>query len=196
MSVFARLIALLGLALIAACTKPVVYAPEAEVVAARYQHPGPAEIAVINIVNNDSGTGEHAALLITAPSQRVLFDPAGSWDHPASPERHDVRYGMTPDQLHRYIHYHARRTHRVQILRLQVEPEVAEFLLRQAEGYGTVPDAFCAKSIVAILRRVPEFAFIRDSFQPNSLAEQFATVPGVVEELIYSDAEPTARQTY
>lgn len=196
MPTLARLLALLGLVLIAACTKPVVFAPEADVIAARYQHAGPIEIVIYNVVNNERGTGEHAALLINAPSQRVLFDPAGSWTHPQSPERHDVHYGITEQQLFRYTYYHARRTHHVRIQHLQVPPEVAEQILRLAEAYGPVPDAYCAKSIVAILNQVPQFAFIRDSFYPNSLSDQFATIPGVVEERIYSDAEPTARQQY
>lgn len=196
MPLILRIVALLGLVLVAACTKPVVYAPEAEVIAARYQDPGPIEISVYNVINNETGRGEHAALLINAPSQRVLFDPAGSWNHPESPERHDVQYGMTPEQLHRYTYYHARRTHHVLILTLAVPPETAEYILRLAESYGPVPDGYCAKSIVAILRQVPGFEFLRDSFQPNSLTDQLATIPGVTVERIYSDAEPTARQTY
>lgn len=191
-----RLLALVGLALLAACTKPVVWAPEADVIAARYQHAGPTEIVLFNVIANDGGRGEHAALMINAPSQRVLFDPAGSWTHPASPERHDVHYGFNPDQLYRYTYYHARRTHHVLIQRLQVAPETAEYILRLAEAYGPVPDAYCAKSIVAILRQVPGFEFIEDSFYPNRLSEQFATLPGVVEERVYSDAEPTERQRY
>lgn len=196
MPLILRFVARLGLLLVAACTKPVVYAPEAEVIAARYQHPGPIGISVYNVINNETGRGEHAALLINAPSQRVLFDPAGSWSHPESPERHDVQYGMTPEQLHRYTYYHARRTHHVLILHLEMPPETAEYILRLAEAYGPVPDAYCAKSIVAILRQVPGFEFLRDSFQPNSLTDQLATIPGVTVERIYSDAEPTARQTY
>lgn len=191
-----RLLALIGLALLAACTKPVVWAPEADVIAARYQHDGPAEIVIFNVIANDGGRGEHAAMMINAPSQRVLFDPAGSWTHPLSPERHDVHYGFNADQLFRYTYYHARRTHHVRIQRLTVPPEMAEYVLRLAEGYGPVPDGYCAKSIVAILRQVPGFEGIEDSFYPNRLSEQFAQVPGVVEERIYSDAEPTERQRY
>lgn len=190
-----RLLALLGLALLAACTKPAVWAPEADVLAARYQHAGPAEIVIFNVIDNERGTGEHAAMMINAPSQRVLFDPAGSWTHPASPERHDVHYGFDDSQLYRYTYFHARRTHHVRIQTLQVAPETAEYILRLAEAAGPVPDAYCAKSIVAILNQVSGFSFA-DSFYPNRLSEQFAAVPGVTEQRIYSDAEPTERQRY
>ena len=196
MSLILRLFALVGLVLLAACTKPVVWAPEADVIAARYQHEGPAEIVLFNVIDNERGRGEHSALMINAPSQRVLFDPAGTWTHPLSPERHDVHYGFNAAQLYRYTYYHARRTHHVLIQRLQVPPETAEYILRLAEASGPASDGYCAKSIVAILNQVPGFEFIEDSFYPNRLSEQFAAIPGVVEERIYSDAEPTERQQY
>lgn len=196
MTPFVRVLALLALALVAACTKPVVWAPEEDVIAARYQHDGPAQIVLFNVVSNQSDSGEHAALMINAPSQRVLFDPAGSWTHPQSPERHDVHYGFDAQQLYRYTYYHARRTHRVRIQTLDLPPETAEYILRLAEQNGPVPDAYCARSIFDILMQVPGFEWMRPSFQPNRLSDQFATIPGVTEEVIYSDAEPTERQQY
>mgnify|MGYP001342126386 FL=1 len=75
-------------------------------------------------------------------------------------------------------------------------PETAEYILRLAEQEGPASDGFCAKAIIAILRQVPEFTWLRDGFQPNRLSDQFATIPGVTEERIYSDAEPTERQQY
>lgn len=195
MSMIARIFAIVALALVTACTKPVVWAPEEDVIASRYVHSGPAEIVIFNVINNETGRGEHAAMMINA-SQRVLFDPAGSWTHPSSPERHDVHYGFDATQLYRYTYYHARRTHHVRIQHLQVSPETAELVLRLAEHNGPVPDAYCAKSIVGILNQVPGFEWIETSFYPNNLSEQFATIPGVTEERIYSDAEPTERQQY
>jgi len=195
MTQFARFVALLSLAFLAACTKPVVWAPEEDVVASRYVHEGPAEIVIFNVVSNDGDRGEHAALMINA-SQRVLFDPAGSWTHPLSPERHDVHYGFDAAQLHRYTYYHARRTHRVRIQRLEVPPATAEYILRLAEQTGPVSDAYCARSIFDVLQQVPGFEGFNSSFYPNRLSEQFAEIPGVVEEVIYSDAEPTERQQY
>lgn len=183
------------LALLAACTKPVVWAPEADVIAARYVHDGPASIALFTIINNESGTGEHAALMINA-SQRVLFDPAGSWSHPLSPERHDVHFGFNNQQLFRYTYFHARRTHRVRIQHLNVAPETAEYILRMAQQAGPVPDAHCARSIGQIFGHVQGLRHMPVVFQPNRLADAFATVPGVREEVIYSDAEPTEAQAY
>ena len=191
-----RLLALAALLLAAACTKPVVWAPDETVAAARYRHPGPTEIVLFNVINNQSGQGEHAALMISAPSERVLFDGAGSWTHPASPERHDVHHGFTDEQLFRYTHYHARRTHHVLKQRLEVTPEQAEAILRLAQGYGPVPDANCARAVALILRQVPGFETLPVSYYPNVLSAAFARLPGVSEERIYSDAEPTERQRY
>jgi len=192
----ARLLAIMALVLVSACTKPVVYAPEADVEAARYQHGGPVELVLFNVVKNDGGSGEHSALMINAPSQRVLFDPAGSWTHPLSPEQHDVHFGFNDQQLFRYTYYHARRTHHVLIQRLQVSPEVAETVLAAARNYGPVPDAYCARSIFAVLQTVPQFAHLETEWYPNGLSEQFGQIPGVIEERVYSDAEPTERQQY
>lgn len=191
-----RLLALAALMLLAACTKPVIFAPDAAVQAARYQHAGPFEIVVFNVINNENGRGEHAALMINAPSERVLFDGAGSWTHPLSPERHDVHHGFNDAQLFRYTYYHARRTHHVLKLRMEVSPQLAEAILRQAQAYGPVPDAQCALSIVRILSAFPEFASLPTSWYPNVLTTAFAALPGVTAERIYSDAEPTARQQY
>ena len=195
MAPVSRLVALVMLALLAACTKPVIYALEADVIAARYQHDGPTEIVLFNVIDNERGSGEHAALMINA-SQRVLFDPAGTWTHPLSPERNDVHYGFTEAQLFRYTYYHARRTHHVLIQRLLVPPETAELILRLAERQGPVADAYCARSIFDILAQVPGFEGMSSSFYPNRLSEQFALIPGVTEQRVYSDAEPTERQQY
>ncbi len=196
MALLCRLVALVALALAAACTKPVVWAPEEAVQAARYRHPGPPEIVLFNVINNENGRGEHAALMISAPSERVLFDGAGSWSHPTSPERHDVHHGFNDDQLFRYTYYHARRTHHVLKQRLAVTPEQAEQILRLAQAYGPVPDANCARAVAIILRQVPGFEGLPVSFYPNVLSAAFAQLPGVTEERIYSDAEPTERQRY
>jgi hypothetical protein len=189
-----RLVAWVALAGAAACTKPVVWAPDEAVQAARYRHAGPTEIVLFNVIHNETGNGEHAALMINAPSERVLFDGAGTWTHPASPERHDLHHGFTDEQLFRYTYYHARRTHHVLKLRLEVPPETAERIYRLAQAYGPVPDAQCALAIARILRQVPGFESLPVTYYPNTLARAFAALPGVTEERIYSDAEPTERR--
>ncbi|MCC5986394.1 MAG: hypothetical protein JJT95_01855 [Pararhodobacter sp.] len=190
-----RILLLIFVALAAACTKPAVWAPDEEVIAARYVHGNPASITYFNVINNDTGTGEHAALMINA-SERVLFDPAGTWQHPQSPEQHDVHFGFDDRQLHRYIYYHARRTHHVRKHYLELPPEHAELILRLARQAGPVSDGFCARSIGEILRQIPGLEHMPVAFQPNRLSDAFARLPGVREERIYSDAEPTERQSY
>lgn len=194
-SLFSRLMALVVLVFLAACTKPAVWAPDEAVQAARYSHDGPSEIWLYNVISNENGRGEHAALLING-SQRVLFDPAGSWQHPQAPERHDVHYGMTDRMVFMYTYYHARRTHHVRIQRLEVSPGVTERLIALAEQAGPVPDGQCARSIGVLLGQVPGFEGIPVSYYPNRLSDAFAELPGVREERIYSDAEPTERQRY
>jgi hypothetical protein len=195
MPVLFRIIALVALALAAACTKPAVWAPDEAVQAARYRHAGPPEIVLFNVISNERGSGDHAALMINA-SERVMFDPAGSWSHPLSPEQHDVHFGFDEAQLFRYTYYHARRTHHVLKQSLEVSPEVAEAILQLARRAGPVADSQCAAAIGRILRQVPGFESIPITLRPNTLSAAFGRLPGVVEERIYSDAEPTERQQY
>ena len=190
-----RIVLLSLVALLAACTKPAIWAPDEEVAAARYVHPGPPSITLFNVISNETGTGAHAALMINA-SQRVLFDPAGSWQHPQSPEQHDVHYGFDDRQLFRFIYFHARRTHHVRKQYLELPAQHAEMILQLARQAGPVADGFCARSIGEILRQVPGLESVPVAFMPNRLSDGFARIPGVQEELIYSDAEPTERQSY
>jgi len=192
---FLRVVALVALAVLAACTKPVTFAPEAEVVAAQYRHSGPTEIVLYNVVRNQSGSGEHAGLLINA-SQRVLFDPAGSWNHPDAPERHDVHYGMTDRMVQTYLGYHSSVDYHVMVYRLQVTPSVAERIKQLAEAYGPVPDAQCARSISAILRQVPGFEGVIETWYPSRLADSFAALPGVQVSRIDGWNQPTTEQAY
>ena len=91
MTQFARLLALFSLAILAACTKPVVWAPEEDVIAARYHHDGPTEIVLFNVISNDRDRGEHAALMINAfPKAKVLLGDRGydaKWVRDALAER-------------------------------------------------------------------------------------------------------------
>jgi hypothetical protein len=58
------------------------------------------------MLRSETGTGAHSALVVDDGTQRLLFDPAGGWFHPAAPERNDVLYGF-------YLQWHARETHHV-----------------------------------------------------------------------------------
>lgn len=66
-----------------------------EVAAAAYSDGGATTLTVFTMVNNSTGSGAHTAMLVDG-SQRVIFDPAGSFRDPRVVERHDVLYGMTP----------------------------------------------------------------------------------------------------
>jgi len=184
-----RLLALLALALVVGCTKPVVFAPIEAVEAARYVHPGPTEIILFNVMSKDSGTGEHAALIINA-DQRVLFDPAGSWSHPQAPERNDLHYGFTDAVMRHYLTFHGSGDYIIRLQRLEVTPQQAQQILYLAERAGPVPDAQCARSIGTILRQVPGFESVAVSWFPNALSDSFAPLPGVREEILDQNLTP------
>ena len=91
-----RAFSLLAFVVLADCGANGKFASDAEVARAHYVSTDPPSITLITSINNRSNTGAHTALILNG-AERVLFDPAGSWDQPAAPERNDLRYGMSVD---------------------------------------------------------------------------------------------------
>jgi hypothetical protein len=176
-------VALFGLA---GCAAEPVFAPQEAVDAARFVADQPTSITLYTVINNRSGAGAHSGLLINA-SQRVMFDPAGTFKHPKVPERNDVHYGMTPRIVNFYIDYHARETFRMIEQTLVVSPGVAELVKQRAEAYGAVPKAQCSNSISAILNGVPGFESLGSTWYPAKLSDRFGKLPGVSGRTITDD---------
>ncbi|MEO9895015.1 MAG: hypothetical protein ABJQ34_08375 [Paracoccaceae bacterium] len=166
------------------------YAPQEVVREKAYRHTEPASITLITVVNNQTGGGGHTALMINA-SQRVLFDPAGSFHHEIVPEQNDVLYGITPRVLAGYKSAHARSTFHVVTQTVPVTPEQAEIALRLAQQNGAVARSFCTSATSGLLRKVPGFENTRSVLFPIKLMEQFAQRPGVVTEKHFEDDEGT-----
>ncbi len=124
-------LAFLGLVLLSACgaggTSSAPDAPDSAILAARYVPDGPPSVTLFTVVNNQSGSGAHSGLLISG-SERVLFDPAGSFNHPRLPERGDMHHGMSDPMVAFYIDYHARETYRVIEQTVPVSPMVAAIM--------------------------------------------------------------------
>ena len=171
---------------LAACGAEPKWATDAEVSRAIYVHDSPASITLFTVLNNRSNDGAHSGLLING-SQRVMFDPAGTWYHPYLPERNDVHFGVTPRMVSFYIDYHARETYNVIEQTVLVSPEVAELVMQRAEAYGAVPKAECANSISTILGGVPGFESIKHTWFPNKLSAEFGKIPGATYKLITDD---------
>ncbi|GFE64842.1 hypothetical protein KIN_19160 [Litoreibacter roseus] len=171
---------------LSACGAESVWAPEEDVRRAVYRDPGPATLTLITVVNNRSGSGAHSALLING-SQRVVWDPAGTWWNPAAPERNDLHYGMTDQMVDIYIDYHTRETYRTVVQEIKVSRAVADQAIREASAYGAVPKAYCAVSTADILNGLPGFGSIPTSYFPNSMMDAFAKLPGVKTRVFRDD---------
>ena len=179
-----RLLPLAVAGLLAGCTADHKWATDAEVAAAHYTAPPPATITLISSINNRSGEGAHSALLISG-SQRVLYDPAGSWDLPKpwTPERNDLRYGMTEGALQSFLTYQSGANYRVVMQSVTVPVEVADAVMASAIEEGSAGKAFCANSITKVLNRVPGFEGVGTTMFPKQLAREFAELPGVTEKI-------------
>ena len=165
-----------------------VYAPDEAVARARFVSDEPPSITLFTVIGIPKGEGAHSALMING-SQRVIYDPAGSWQHPAIPERHDTLYGITDNFRRFYIDYHARETYWVAEDRILVSREVADAAIRAAEANGASMKSFCTFETVAVLRRVPGFEGAPSTMQPLKLRAWFQTLPGVVSKS-HHDGDP------
>jgi hypothetical protein len=174
---------LVAAAFLAACGADQTFDPQAEVDAARFVAGPPPSVTLITVVNTSNGSGAHSGLLING-SERVLFDPAGTWSHPSVPVQHDVHFGMTDRMVNFYLDYHTREIFDVIEHRLVVSPETAALVMARARGYGAVPKAQCANSISDILRGVPGFESIESTWFPKRLGASFARLPGVQERYL------------
>ncbi|WP_121062803.1 hypothetical protein [Chachezhania antarctica] len=162
---------------------------DAEIAAVRYRHPGPDALTLITMVSNRTGNGSHSALLINAPTERVLFDPAGAFKLDGVPEREDVLFGLTPQVLSYYKSAHSRSTYHVVLQTVTVTPEQAQTAYQLALQNGRVGQILCTSATSGLLQQVPGFGQIKKVLQPTALMEQFAQIPGVTTEKYYEDDE-------
>lgn len=172
---------------LAGCAAPQQPNADAETLArAAYRHSGPPALTLYTMINNRTGRGGHASLMINA-SERVIFDPAGSFYASVVPERNDVLFGITPAVEKAYRGAHARSTFHVVVQRVEVTPEQAQKAYQLAVTNGRVPGAYCAQATIGILQQIPGFESIDRTFYPEKLAEQFGQLPGVRTERYYEN---------
>lgn len=181
------LVALLGLT---ACGGYTRASSDAEVAAISYVEGPPHYVTLYTVINNRSGSGAHSAVLVNA-SERVMFDPAGSWHHPRLPERDEVHYGMTDKAVDYYIDYHARATYDVIEQKIYVSPEVAELLLQKMKTYGPVAKSMCTTATSAVLSELPGFEAVSGTWFPKVLSKDFAKLPGVITRTITDETDET-----
>lgn len=162
------------------CAVENVRAPNEDVARAAYVHDGPPRLTLFTMLNVKTGAGAHTSLMING-SQRVIWDPAGSFKHETIPEQDDVLFGIRPAVADVYTRYHARKTYYVRIQTLDVSPEMAERAIALVRGYGPVPAAYCAKSTSEIMAQLFPGQIV-PGFYPKKLSEQFARIPGVTQQ--------------
>ncbi len=177
----------LGVALVvlAGCAAP--QQPNADLATLQrvaYSDPDGPALTLITVINNRSGQGGHTALMVSG-SERVIFDPAGSFHADIVPEFNDVLYGIRPAVFQAYRSAHARTSFHVKTQRLNVTAEQAEVALQLVKNNGRVPGVYCANATSNILQDIPGFESINVTFYPVKLSEQFEMLGDVKSELYY-----------
>jgi len=171
---------------LAGCAAKSEWAPDEMVTRMAYREPGPATLTLMTMISNRSGSGAHTSLMINA-SQRVIWDPAGSFKHSRVPERNDVIFGVNPEVFQIYKSAHARETFHVVMQEITVSPEVAEQAFAIARGLGPVSQSQCTLSTSQLLSQLPGFENIKSYLFPKKLMEEFAKLPGVRTGRLYED---------
>lgn len=170
---------LAGLPLLAAgCGAPSVWADDEFIERVTYRHSGPTALTLFTMKNVGTKNGAHTGLMVSA-SQKVIFDPAGTFAHPSLAERNDVIYGISPTVLDFYRTYHARSTYFVVEQYVEVSPQIAETALRLVMDYGPVPKAACTRATTHVLRDSVRPEYFRPTLFPDNLLRQFSKLPGV-----------------
>lgn len=181
------IVASCALAVLAACGGDRIYASSAEVASARFVAGPPTYLTLYTGINDRNGAGAHSALLVNA-SERVLFDPAGTWSAPGAPERGDVHFGMTDRMVNFYLDYQARdsETEKYHVIEhtIPVSPEVAQEVYRRVLAYGSVPKAHCALAVSTVLRDVEGFESLPSTWFPKRLGKAFGDLPGVSTRIV------------
>lgn len=162
-----------------ACVAPPVWAPDEAAANAAYRDNSPPRLTLITMTG-PGGSGVHTSLLING-SQRVIFDPAGSFTDALVPERHDVLFGITPAALDRYIDYHTAPEFNsiLMIQELDVSPEVAQAALRAVMSFGPVVGGKCSLSTSSVIASLPGFGNIQPMWYPLKFSEKFGEISGV-----------------
>lgn len=169
---------------LAACAGEPIWAPDEAINTYSYVHDGPPTLTLMTVINNHSGSSGHTGLMINA-SERVIWDPAGTFELTQAPERNDVHYGITPELFAVYVDYHSRDAWHTVIQQIEVTPEVAELALREVEAYGAVPKSYCSNSTSEILGRLPGFEGFPRHLFPKQTMKSFAQLPNVSTETVY-----------
>ena len=169
---------------LAGCSAEPIWAPDEDVLRAAYSHDGPPTITIYTIVKNSTGKGAHSGLMING-HQRVLFDPAGTFSVNRVPERNDVHYGITEQMRGFYELFHARESYHTISQEIEVSAEVAELAIQKVEAYGAVSKMMCTVAVTVVLRELPGFEHITDTYYPEKLRQEIALMDGVVERSGY-----------
>lgn len=180
-------LALAAMALVAGCgVRNPDFAPPAEMAQYAFQNNGPTTLTLYTVVNRNSGAGAHTALQVNA-SERVIFDPAGSFAAETVPRSGDVLYGANPGVEKAFASAHARKSHLVRKVTIPVSPAVAEMALQRVKSNGAVGAAHCAQSTSSILKSLPGFEDVDITYYPKQLESQLVSRPGASTEQIVED---------
>lgn len=134
---------------------------------ARRALPPPYRLRIAIFHNRRLDLPYHAGLLIDAPQGRILYDPAGFWEHPLCQRHADVHHPMTDETVAAYLNRDgfgfSPESWILHLFETEVSAEVAGEAHALALGRRPTPSLACARAVGALLSELPGFEEIRPS---------------------------------
>lgn len=171
-------LALAAISVMAACTRNPEVLPPEQLAPLAYRSSAAPSLKLYTVVNRRTNSGAHTALAVNG-SETVLFDPAGGFEAQNVVRSGDVIYGFTPALDSAFTSAHARTEFLVTTQTIPVSAKVAEMALQMVKANGPVAPAHCAASTSSILKSLPGFESIEQTYYPKKLEEQLVNFPGV-----------------
>lgn len=121
----------------------------------------------------------HTGMLIHAPEEHVLYDPAGYWRDERATRINDLSHGMTPELEDAYLSRSSMGPTQglwsVHLFEAEVAPEVARRAVDIARERDPVVFGACAYGLSSLLAELPGFEEIRPTLLPEALLTQLRT---------------------
>ena len=160
-------LALAAISVMAACTRNPEVLPPEQLAPLAYRSSAAPSLKLYTVVNRRTNSGAHTALAVNG-SETVLFDPAGGFEAQNVVRSGDVIYGFTPALDSAFTSAHARTEFLVTTQTIPVSAKVAEMALQMVKANGPVAPAHCAASTSSILKSLPGFESIEQTYYPKT----------------------------
>ena len=142
---------------------------------ARYAHDASSRLRIAIFEIDAMDFPMHSGLIIYAPDDRVLYDPAGFWRHPDATRRADVTRGLNPELEVSYLTRSSMLLSadhwRLHLWEVDVADEVANLAVELVLARPPYAFGACGYGVSSLLADLPGFEGLPDTFSRDRIME-------------------------